>query len=354
MNNMQEANQGQSEKVPFGVVQHNLSDIKPMSSEVAHLWSSYLAENMAVCMLKHMVVKSKDPDIHNVLQRSLDISSQRVKSMEDIYNSIQYPIPDGFDEKDVDINARELFHETFSLEYTRLMTRFAMKYYTIALNDSARTDFRTYFSECINTSIEKMSGVTDILLAKGLFKKNPDIPIPEKVEYVNDKKYYGSFFGRSDRPLNVIEISNIYRLITFKMSLKTLKLGFAQVINSEKLRNYLNKGLHIVNKQLETLGSFLENENLPSPKDPSFLVTNSKESPYSDRLMMFHVIVTTGYIISSYGICLTNTTRKDLVLSFSRHMAEILDYVKDGADLLIENRWLERVPEAADRKELTH
>ncbi|KJR48844.1 hypothetical protein UF75_0731 [Desulfosporosinus sp. I2] len=46
--------------------------------------------------------------------------------------------------------------------------------------------------------------------------------------------------------------------------------------------------------------------------------------------------------------------RKDVALSFSRLMAEILDYVKDGADLLIENGWLEKVPEAADRQELTH
>ncbi|WP_242860096.1 DUF3231 family protein [Desulfosporosinus sp. I2] len=69
---------------------------------------------------------------------------------------------------------------------------------------------------------------------------------------------------------------------------------------------------------------------------------------------MGQVTVTMAYIISSYGLGLTNTMRKDVALSFSRLMAEILDYVKDGADLLIENGWLEKVPEAADRQELTH
>lgn len=355
MSNLQQTiAQGQPEKVPLGVVQHNLSDIRPISSEIAHLWSTYLAESMAICMLKHMVAKSKDPDIHNFLQWSLDISSQRVQSMEDIFNSIQHPIPYGFGEEDVDIDAEELFHETFSLRYTRLMTRFMMKNNSVALSDSARIDFRNYFSQAIKTSIEKMNGATDLLLAKGLFNKTPEIPIPDKVEYVNDNKYYGAFFGRSDRSLNVMEINNIYSLMDFKLSLKTMMLGFAQVIKSEKIRDYLNKGLHMVDKQLETLQSFLENENLPTPKDTDFLVTESKESPYSDRLMLLHVTLTKAYLISSYGLALTDTARKDLVLSFSRSMAEIMEYTKEGIDLLIENKWLERAPEAANRQELTH
>ncbi|MDI6881058.1 MAG: DUF3231 family protein [Desulfitobacteriaceae bacterium] len=190
-------------------------------------------------------------------------------------------------------------------------------------------------------------------MAKGLLPKSPYITIPDRVEYVHDKSYYGSFFG-SDRPLNAIEISNIFSIMDFKMAVKALKLGFAQVIKSDKLRNHLTRGLQIADNQLKVLGSFLENEGLPGPEIEDFQVTNSKESPYSDRLMMFHVTVTMAYIVSAYGLGLTNTVRKDIVLALSRLMAEIIDYVKDGVDLLIENGWLERVPEAANRQELTH
>lgn len=49
----QQYNQGNTEQVPFGVVQHNLSDILPSASEVGHLWTSYLAECMSVCFLKY-------------------------------------------------------------------------------------------------------------------------------------------------------------------------------------------------------------------------------------------------------------------------------------------------------------
>lgn len=46
--------------------------------------------------------------------------------------------------------------------------------------------------------------------------------------------------------------------------------------------------------------------------------------------------------------------RKDIGLTLSRLMAEIIDYIKDGVNLLIENRWLEKVPETANRQKLTH
>lgn len=354
MNNLQDANQGQVEQVPFGTVQHNLSNIMPMSSEISHLWNSYLAENMSVAMLKHFVAKSKDPDIHNVLQRALDISSQRVKSMEDIFNSIPHPIPEGFGEKDVDINARELFSESYSLRYSRLMSKFILLNYSLSFSDSSRTDFRNFFSECINTSKEVIEKANDILLAKGLFPKSPYITIPDRVEYVdNVKSYFGSFF-ESDRPLNVIEISNIYQIMDFKMAVRALKLGFAQVIKSDELRNHVNRGLEIADKQLEILGSLLNDEGLPGPELINYQVTDSKESPYSDKLMMYHVTATFTYILTAYGLALTNTMRKDIGLTLSRLMAEIIDYTKDGVELLIENRWLERVPETANRKKLTH
>lgn len=354
MDNLQETTtQGQPERIPFGVVQHNLANIRPMSSEIGHLWSSYMAENMSVTMLKHMVAKSKDPDIHNVLQRALDISSQRVKSMEDIFNSIQHPIPAGFGEKDVDSNAPELFSEVFSLRYTRLMTKFILFNYSLAFSESSRIDFRKFFSECIDTSKEVVEIANDVLLAKGLYVKSPYITIPDQVEFVHDKSYYGSFFG-DVRPLNAIEISNIFSVMEFKMAVRALKLGFAQVIKSDKLRKHLTRGLQIADKQIKVLASFLEDEGLHGPEQVDYQVTSSQESPYSDKLMMFHVTVTMAYIIAAYGIGLTNTARKDIALSFSRLMAEIIEYVKDGTDLLIENGWLERLPEAANRQELTH
>jgi len=126
------------------------------------------------------------------------------------------------------------------------------------------------------------------------------------------------------------------------------------VVKSKTIRNYLNRGLNMADKQLDILGSFLHNEGLPGPGILDFRVTDSIDSPYSDRLMLYHVTVMIGYIAQSYGHGISNTARQDIGSAFTRLMIEIMKYAKDGADILIENNWFEQIPQAADRQELIH
>jgi len=131
-----------------------------------------------------------------------------------------------------------------------------------------------------------------------------------------------------------------------------LILGFGQVAKAKKIKDYFSRGKQIIDKQVGVLGSLLEDEDLPKPINYDYLVTDSRESPYSDKLMMFHSTIFLAHSISGYGLALANCARTDIVASLTRLMAEFGDYVKDGLDLMIENGWLERVPEAANRKEL--
>jgi hypothetical protein len=351
MNTFNQINQGNSEQVPMGVVQHNLENIFPSASEIGNLWACDLAENMAVCMLKYMVAKSKDPDIKPVLQQALDFSTQRINSIETLFNSTHHPIPEGFGEKDVDINAPELFSEGFSLAYTRLMNVFIELKYSMALARSSRQDFRQFFSQSIDTSREISQRATDILLAKGLFAKAPHIIIPDRNEIVEDKNYYGSIFG-GKRPLNALEISHLFHNMEVKLLLSTLKLGFSQVVKSEKIKKYLYNGSLMHKEQATDLGKLLVDENLPVAIPFDFHVTDSKHSPFSDKLMLAHSTVVTAFCLIEAGFGLTNTARKDIITTLTNIIAAILADSKDGTDLMIENGWLERVPETANRSEL--
>ncbi len=345
--------QDQVEQVPFGAVQHNLSNILLTASEVGHLWTSYLAESMAVCFLKYYVAKSFDPDIHAVLQRALDISTLRINTMEDIFKSTNHPIPEAFGEQDVDINAKQLFSESFTIKYTRLMHKFILINYSNALSLSSRTDVRSYFTECLNTSIEIHQSATEVLLAKGLLLKSPSIVTPDRVDFVHNKDYLGSALGfENKRPLNSMEISNIVSLIETKQLLKTLNLGYGQVVKSEKVKRFISQAKQTADKQLKKLSSFLDDEDLPHPIITTDLVTESAESPHSDKLIMCHVTVVIATIVAEYGLSLANTARKDLAVTFSNFSVEVLALAKDGAELMIESGWLEKNPQTANRKEL--
>ncbi len=349
----QQCSQVNTEQVLFGAVQHNLSDILPSASEVGYLWTSYLAESMSVCFLKYYVAKSKDPDIHAVLQRALDVSSQRIDTMENIFNSIHHPIPEAYGERDVDVNTKQLFAESFTIQYTRLMHKFILINYSKSLSASSRSDFRRYFSECLNTSQEVHQKATEVLLAKGLLEKFPSIVNPDRVDFVHNIDYLGSILGLGNqRPLNALEISHLVTLMENKQLLKTLNIGYAQVVKSEKVKRFLSQAKQIADKHLKKLGSYLEDEDLPQPIITSNLVTDSTESPHSDKLIMCHATVVLATIIAEYGLSLATTSRKDLAATFANLVTDILILAKDGAELMIESGWLEKVPQTANRKEL--
>jgi len=48
----------------------------------------------------------------------------------------------------------------------------------------------------------------------------------------------------------------------------------------------------------------------------------------------------------------TNTARLDLTSTYRNFVSGLLALAKSGGDLMIEGGWLERVPEAADRRDL--
>jgi hypothetical protein len=81
-------------------------------------------------------------------------------------------------------------------------------------------------------------------------------------------------------------------------------------------------------------------------------VTDSTESPFSEKLMLNHVLLMATQGISYKGMALADSTRSDLQAMYLKLLTEIMKYAKDGADILIENRWLEQPPQAIRHENL--
>ena len=353
MTEIGQTNQTVSEQVPSGAILHNLANIPPTVAEISHLWSTYMAESMACCFQKHIIVITKDPDYLSILQSALDLSSRNLSSLENIFNSIQHPIPKAFGENDVNPATPRLFDETYAILYTRMMTKYIFQNHYLAYTESTRSDIRELFSGFIDGSRDIIRRADDALLVKGVFPKTPYIAVPDRVKFVYDKDYYGSFWGNG-RSLNALEISNILAILEFKVIIRALKLGFAQVVKSEEIRNYFNRGAKLAEKHINALRSILEEDGIPAPEIVDYRVSDSQESPFSDRLMLFHVTVVIAYILTAYGTGLSRMMRKDIIAAYTKLMADILAIAKDGADLLIKNGWLEKIPETIDSHKLTH
>ncbi|MEK4159435.1 MULTISPECIES: DUF3231 family protein [Paenibacillus] len=252
---------------------------------------------------------------------------------------------------DVNKEAPRLFTDDFYLFYIQNVGKMGMEFYTMSLSNCARLDICEYFTECLNESARLLNKATEIMLTKGTFIRAPFIPVSKKVEYVQKQSYIAGWFGHR-RPLNAIEMSQIYFNLIQNQLGRTLLMGFSQVAKSKQVRDYMVRGRDIADKHVEIFGSLLSKEFLPSASAWDTMPTESTVTPFSDKLMMFQTATLNAIGIAHYGRALSLSPRRDLGANYVRLTAEISQFAEDGTNIMIENEWLEQPPQATDRDQL--
>lgn len=103
---------------------------------------------------------------------------------------------------------------------------------------------------------------------------------------------------------------------------------------------------------VEIFSKRLIDDDLPAPMMSDSHVTDSTVAPFSNKLMMFHNTALIAIGIMVYGLAMSNSPRHDLGVMYARLISEISLYGEDGANLMIQNGWLEEPPQAANRQQL--
>jgi hypothetical protein len=294
----------------------------------------------------------EDKEIRSILEHSLQLSQAHVRKLTSFFIEEQLPVPDGFsEEKDCIKQAPRLYTDDFYLFYIQNIGKAGLQHYTMAIGNCARLDLCEYFTECLNESTRLLNISTETMLNKGTFIRSPYIPKPHSVEYVQKQSYMHEWFG-NHRPLNVIEISNLYFNLIQNQLGRSLLMGFSQVASSDTVRDFMVRGRNIADKHVEIFGSLLGDEYLPSASAWDTLPTDSTVSPFSDKLIMYHVMTLNAAGIIHYGAGLAQSPRSDLAAAYVRLISEITQFCNDGANIMIENNWLEQPPQTVDRDQL--
>ena len=321
------------------------------SAEITNLWSNYMNDSMAICVFEHFLATVEDTEIKSVLEYANHLSKHHIETITHLFKEERIAIPDGFTKDEVNPNAPRLFSDGFYLMYVLNQAKFGITAYGLALTNSARADIRKFYSELNASSIELFNQSSDVLLDKGLFLRAPSIPYPNKVEYIEKQSFLTGWLG-DRRPLNGIEISQLYFNLLRNLIGSAFTLGLAQVARSPSVRDYFVRGSNISQKHVEIFQSLLAEDNLPTPNTWDATPTESTTSPFSDKLMMFHVAALNSGGVGYYGASLGSSMRRDLGSHYSRVMMEVLQFAEDGVNLMIENGWMEKPPQAPDRQAL--
>ncbi|MEH7494981.1 DUF3231 family protein [Neobacillus niacini] len=320
--------------------------------EVSSLWTQYMFETMSICFIRYALEHIKDEDIIEIYKHSLELSEGHVKKVKDFFVGEEVPIPKGFTDEDVNIHAPRLFQDPFYLYYIYIMTLQGLTGYSLSLSTSIRADLRNYYSTCNTETMLLFEKVIDSLLTKGLFSRPAVLTPSVDIDFVKHQSFLTGWFGER-RPLTGIEIGDIFFNMNKMHMHVALKVGFSQVTAAKKVRQYINRGMEISTKHIAAFEKIFREEKLNSPMSWHSFVTNSTTSPFSDKWMMYQVQLSSQIAIAFYGTALSVTARADIAEKYIAMIAELVRFAEDGANLMIENGWMEEPPKASDRRTLT-
>lgn len=339
-------NPNENEKV---MTEHN---IPLTASEVGFLWTQYINDTLAICVMKYFKKICEDKEVIPLIENSLSIAENDIKIITEIFTNENHPIPVGFTDNDVNLDAPRLFSDAFILMYIQKLETIAMAGIGIAMGVSARSDVSKFFKELLFAVAELHDKSRKVLLSKGIYVRPPQVSTPNKVDFVEKQSFLFDFLGQHKRSLSAIEITHLFINNQTNALGKALMMGFAQVCKSEDVKQFFIEGESIAKKHLKKFSTILIRDDLPAPMSWDSHVLDSTVAPFSDKLMMFHTTYLIAVGIGNYGTAAGTCQRMDLSGTYVRLAAEIALYAEDGANLMIKHAWLEEPPQSVDHKRL--
>ncbi|MED1203522.1 DUF3231 family protein [Heyndrickxia acidicola] len=327
-------------------------EIRLTSSEITGLWTQYIQTTMSTCISKHVIATSKDPETISLFKFTLGLSNKHIKKIESIFESEKLELPQGFTEEDVNLNAPPLFTAKFWLIYIHDMTMHGLAGYTLSFSVAARKDIRDHFYECINDTMDLYNKSIDILLSKDIYQRSPYFSTENKSKPITEMKYFLEIFGNK-RPLNSMETGNIYFNLKKSIVTKTLINGFKQVIHDSEIHEFLDHCLKAISKNIDVFTSVLAEENLHTPNLLDGEYTNSNVAPFSEKLMTFHIGFLFHLASTYYASAMVTSMRIDIIGHCDAAIIRDLKIISFFGKLMLKKGWIESLPLADDRKELS-
>ncbi|HZH62918.1 MAG TPA: DUF3231 family protein [Metabacillus sp.] len=328
-------------------------DKKIVALDVSNLWTPYLNNTMARCVNIYALKLITDSNIHNIFNKAQQLSEHLVQIITEIFENEEFPIPHGFTENDVNLDAPRLFSDEFWLFYLHEMTIHGLTAYSLGITTSHRQEVRKFYLEAFNGATELYETTLGILKTKGLLDRVPTIVLPEKVEFAKKQSFLSGWFG-DHRPLNVVEISSMYFNLQKSTLAKDLILGFSQTTESKEIRMFFQRVVRTAEEHLSIFRSILHDDYISSSVSWDTHITDSKTAPFSDKLMMYHCAFLIQSAMAYYGTALSGSMRRDLGLKYANSIARDVKLAEDCANIMIANGWFEEPPHSVDRRDLSN
>ncbi|MFH5185596.1 DUF3231 family protein [Paenibacillus sp. TAB 01] len=134
--------------------------------------------------------------------------------------------------------------------------------------------------------------------------------------------------------------------------IRSLSLAFSQVAGLDDVCKFMLKNVKLAGEDADSFAAILEKDDLPIPERWDSDITDAKVSPFSDKLMMFHAAFLVNAALSYYGAALGSSLRSDIIVNYKIVFSHAMEAGALCFKIMVKHGWLEKQPEAADRKAL--
>lgn len=328
-------------------------DIRLTTSEISALWTTYIKSSALNCFYTHFLTYLKDERIMSLIEDSLKTNVATMREIERLFVSEGFPIPSGFTEKDVDTSAPPLYTDIFALSFVYRGGQVTSSHFTTIVSSVARSDVYDFFEKCLTKSLSLYKRSLQLMLEKGIYDRPPKINYPKSVEYIDHQPSLLENWLGETRPLNALELSELFFVIERNCIGIILLKGFIQTSRDKEVKEYLKKGKKLSEKQITAFNNVLVKDDAFPTYPVSMEVTASTIAPFSEKLMLFFISSSNSVGLSTLCQAITMSTRKDLAVHYMLFVTEIMKYGASGLKLLVERGWMEQPPQQDDRKDLS-
>lgn len=328
------------------------NEIPLTTAEISALWVSYMNCSATICFYKYFLHHLEDHEIKELLADVLKACNDTIEKIKTIFEEEDFPVPQGFSDKDIDLTVPPLFTDLFSLSFIYRAGQIIISHYATYLGKVARGDIAAFFHEKLNQTSDLYKKSLNLMITKGIYDRPPKMEYPTSVNFINHQpSLLETWFGES-RPLNAFELSELFFAIERNCIGMVMLKGFLQVSKDKDVKEYLRQGKKLSEKQIFTLNKVLMKDEFFPTYPVTMEVKHTTASPFSEKLMLFFISASNTVGLTTLCHAATMSMRKDLSVHYGLFITEIMKYSTDGLSLLIKRGWMEQPPQSTDQKDL--
>ena len=321
------------------------------SSEIGTLWGEFINGTLIDVVNRYMGSIIEDEQIKSIFEDAIKTFDKQKQQIVAFIENEGFPVPIGFTDSDLFKGKPRLFTDIFCLNYLHVMTLHGLLGHTTALGVSVRKDLRHFYDSCDNDAKKMYHQTIELLLEKGNFQRDPLFYPTKNPEFVSSQDFSDGFFGKG-RKLAATEIISISFNLKKSIMAKTLSIAFSQVAQTKEVRKFLADSEKTADQQIKAFSKIMQADNLPVPKSWETEVTTSTDSPFSDKLMLYHIGFLAQASQNYHGAGLASAMRTDLVAAYESVILKDLMITKKWFNIMVQNKWLEQPPLAPNRTEI--